>query len=91
MVRSRCVGLGVACKCYVLLTGYKVIVVDGAAAHVGVCTSRSRGCSERDGPSVVVYDEATIDISKTMFGCILDVIETIFGCSLACAHVYLVL
>ena len=67
VVGRRCVGLGVACTFDVLLTGYGATLVDGAVAHVGVVMIHLRGCSEQGGPSVVVNDEAMIDVSKTIW------------------------
>ena len=76
VVSSLCVGLGVTCTFNIFLTGYNVTVVDGGVSHVGVGMSRLIGCSKQDGPSVVVWDEEIVDVSKAMFDCSLDFSNT---------------
>ena len=74
------------CKFNVFLTLYDITIVDRDVTHFGVGMIRSKSCSDQDGPSVVICNEAMIDVSKAMFGCRPDTSETIFGCILAWAH-----
>ena len=75
VVSLRCVGLDVAWTFNFFLTGYNVTVVDRSVSNIGVSMSRLRGFSGQDGPSVLVCDEAIIDVGKAMFGCSVDFSE----------------